>query len=289
MGHVSYSQFSTWATCPFQWKLKQIDRHKIPSVSIHLLFGTALNDVLQYYLTMFYQKTEQAANELDLNEFLLKRMLEEFEKYEKEGGNGFTTKKEMTQFYEDGVKILMWFKKKRSDYFLKRGYELLGCELPLEYKIREHVNFIGRIDCAIKYSKTNSVKIYDFKKSMRGWNDDMKKDPYKRGQLQLYKQFYAKQYNLDLNKISIEFLIFKQKINENSEYPSKRIQKYAPPDSERSIDKITKEFDRFVDAVFNKDGTYNEAANYEKTPSKYNCHFCPFKDKKELCPVGVEQ
>jgi len=289
MGYVSYSQFNTWITCPFQWKLKYIDGHKIQSVSIHLLFGIALNDTLQHFLTAYYGKTEKEANELDLNEFLLKRMLEVFDDYEKLGGNGFTTKKELTQFYEDGVKILNWFKRKRADYFMKKGYELLGCELQLDHKLRDNVSFTGRIDIAIKHTATGAVKIYDFKKSMRGWNDEAKKNPYKRGQLQIYKKYFSKQFGIDLDKISIEFLIFKQRINENSEFPSKRVQKFAPPDSERSIDKIAKELEMFVNTVYDENGNYKTDTIFEQKPSKYNCTYCPFKDKKELCSVGVKK
>ncbi|GJQ43776.1 MAG: hypothetical protein JETCAE03_32740 [Ignavibacteriaceae bacterium] len=288
-GRVSYSQFTMWTGCPFQWKLRYVDRIKVPSVSIHLLFGTALNDTIQLFLTTYYEKTEKEANELDLNQFMLKRMLEVFETYEKQDGNGFTTEKEMNQFYKDGVKIIDWFKKKRSDYFMKKNYELLGCELQLEFPIKENVSFIGRIDCAIKHTPTDLIKIYDFKKSMRGWSDDMKKDPYKRGQLQIYKKFYSQQFNVDLDKISIEFLIFKQRISENSEFPSKRVQKYQPPDSERSINKILKEFEQFVGAVFNEDGSHKTDIEYEKKPSKYSCQYCPFKDKKDICPVGISK
>jgi hypothetical protein len=288
MGYVSYSQFSIYSSCPFQWKLRYPDGHKVPSVSIHLLFGTALNDAIQYYLTEFYGKTEKAANELDLNEFLLKRMIEEFERYQ-EQQEGFTTKKELMRFFEDGVKILEWFKKKRGDYFFKKGYKLLGCELPLDYKIKENINFIGRIDCAIGHESTGTVKIYDFKKSMRGWDDETKKNPLKRGQLQLYKKFYSMQSGVDFDKISIEFLIFKQIIFENSEFPSKRIQKFSPPDSERSINKIYKEFEEFVNTVFDESGNYKADIEFEKRPSKYNCTYCPFKNNKEICPVGVSK
>lgn len=288
MSYVSYSQFTIWTNCPFQWKLRYLDGHKVPAVSIHLLFGTALNDALQYYLTEFYEKTEKSANELELNEFLLKRMIEEFQKYE-EQQEGFTTKKELMRFFGDGVKILEWFKKRRGDYFFKKGYKLLGCELPLEYKIRENVNFIGRIDIAIGHNDSGAVKIYDFKKSMRGWNDETKKNPYKRGQLQLYKKFYSLQFDVDFDKIAVEFLIFKQIIFENSEFPSKRIQKFAPPDSERSVNKIYKEFEVFVDTIFDENGDYRTDTVFETKPSKYNCTYCPFKDNKALCPAGVSK
>lgn len=287
MSHISYSQFSMWKTCPRWWKLIYPDQNKIPSVSIHLLFGSALNDTIELYLTTYYNQTEKAANELDLNKFMLERMIEIYNEYEKLDAN-FTSKKEMMDFYTDGVKIIDWFKRKRDNYFSKRGYEFIGCEVKLEYPIRENVFFTGRIDCAIKDLKLNKVKIIDFKKSMRGWDDETKKNPTKRGQLQLYKKFYSAQNNFPLENIEIEFMIFKQKIWEKADFPPPRIQRYSPPSSERSINQISKELDEFVDAVFNQDGSYNMNANYDPLPSKYNCKFCPFRDKKELCDVGVK-
>ena len=37
----------------------------------------------------------------------------------------------MREFFEDGIAILEWFKKKRSRYFSKKGTYLVGCEVPL--------------------------------------------------------------------------------------------------------------------------------------------------------------
>jgi len=286
MNYISYSQFNCWKTCPLQWKLIYIDKNKIPSISIHLLFGSALNDILQKYLITYYEQTEKAANELDLDKLLLERMIEIFNEYVKQEPE-FTTKDELLSFYTDGVKIFNWFKKKRGNYFWKKGYEFLGCEIKLEHPIRKNVLFIGRIDFAIKDKILNKIKIIDFKKSMRGWDDETKKDPMKRGQLQLYKRFYSEQHKFPLENIDIEFMIFKQKIYEKADFPIPRVQRYSPPSSDRSLKQISKELDIFVNAVFNEDGTYNLNANYEPTPSKYNCKFCTFANKKQLCPAGV--
>jgi hypothetical protein len=34
-------------------------------------------------------------------------------------------------------------------------------------------------------------------------------------------------------------------------------------------------------------GTVNATGVFEPNPNEWNCHFCPFKNKKDLCPVGV--
>ena len=51
MIHLSFSQYNIWKTCPFQWKLLYIDKIKIPSASIDLVFGSSLvNDYFQLLL-----------------------------------------------------------------------------------------------------------------------------------------------------------------------------------------------------------------------------------------------
>ena len=47
MGRISYSQLSMYGDCPLRWKLNYIDRLSIFESNIHLLFGTAMHEVLQ--------------------------------------------------------------------------------------------------------------------------------------------------------------------------------------------------------------------------------------------------
>ena len=81
MKYVSFSQYNIYTSCPFNWKLNYVDKRRIPSASIHLVFGTAMHDALQGYLTVFYTQTVKAANELDVNSILLNSMLRELEEY----------------------------------------------------------------------------------------------------------------------------------------------------------------------------------------------------------------
>ena len=288
MKHVSYSQFNTFKTCPYQWKLIYIDKHKIPSASIHLIFGSALHKVLQEYLEMFYKHTAKKADEMDLDDLLVSYMIEEVETYRKHGLENVTNSEELTSYFLDGVKILEWFKKHRGDYFSKLGYELLGCEIQLNVELNNGANFTGKIDIAIKDKKLNTIKIIDFKKSYRGWNKDAKDDPTKRGQLQLYKQFWSEKFNVPIENIEIEFLILKQKIFEQSEYAAakKRVQRFSPPSGKATLKKIKSEFMTFAETVI-KHGDYNLDIEYIPSPSKYNCNYCPFKTRKDLCSHGI--
>jgi hypothetical protein len=288
MKHVSYSQYNIFKACPYQWKLIYVDGHKIPSASIHLIFGSALHKVIQQYLDTFYKQTGKEADEMDLNTMLLTYMLEELESYKKHGLEGVTNPGELKEYYTDGVKILNWFKKHRGDYFSKKGYELLGYELPLNVKLPNGANFTARLDMVIKDKQLKKIKIIDFKKSYRGWNDNAKKDPIKRGQLQLYKAFWSQINNVSPENIKIEFMILKQKVNEESEYPGarRRVQRFEPPSSEITLKKIKKDFIEFANTII-KNGEFDLTQEYKATPSNENCKWCPFKTRKDICAYGI--
>ena len=124
---VSYSQFALWEQCPYSWKLQYVDKAIPWSDNIHTLFGTAMHEVLQEYIRVMYTKSIVEADKLLLEEELEDRMKKLFmEIMQRNGGEQFCTKDEMTEFYNDGLKIIDFFKKKRGMYFSKKGYELLG-------------------------------------------------------------------------------------------------------------------------------------------------------------------
>ena len=116
-----------WTQCPYKWKLNYIDEVGKFSDNIHTLFGTSMHEVLQTYLTTMYTDTIKAADALDLNEMLLTQMKENFvNTLKRNGGVEFCNQNDMGEFYQHGLLILEWFKKKRGMYFNKKGYELVG-------------------------------------------------------------------------------------------------------------------------------------------------------------------
>lgn len=287
MHTVSFSQYSMWKRCKYQWKLQYIDKIKVDEPNLDFIFGSAIHMTLQKYLETFYNKTEKDANAIDLNNTLLSYMLSEMEKY---GDNisKFINKDDISSYYLDGIKILDYFKKHKSNYFYKRGHELVGIEEELNVNILPGVNFIGKLDIVIKDKRNNIIKIVDFKKSYRGWNKSQKDDPIKRGQLQLYKQFYSEIKNMPLHNIEIQFLILKQKIFEGGEFKPKRIQIYSPPSAPITLKKVKNDFLNFINAVY-VDGNINPNADFTPSPSAHNCKYCPFKYNKDLCSYGVSQ
>ena len=55
MKQVSYSQYSLWKTCPYQWKLQYVDKIKTSEPSIHTIFGSAMHEAIQLYLNCMFK------------------------------------------------------------------------------------------------------------------------------------------------------------------------------------------------------------------------------------------
>jgi hypothetical protein len=231
-----------------------------------------------------YTESIKTANEIDLNELLAHRMKSNFLGIvENNGGLEFCTKEDMNEFYGHGVHMLDWFKKNRGMYFSKRGYELLGVEIPLDFNMYNNIKFIGYIDVVIKDTVRDRIKIIDIKTSTMGWNKYMKADKNKSNQLLMYKQFYSKQFDIPLDRIDIEYFILKRKLYEKVDFPQRRIQTFVPANGTPSINKVNLKLKEFIQECFTKNGEYNLSHIYRKEPSDKNCRFCEFKNKPDLC------
>ena len=277
-----------WAQCPHRWKTAYIDGHREFTESIHTLFGTSMHEVIQTFLTVMYEDTAKAAEALPLEEMLRIRMKRNYESaMVKNGGVEFCTQKDMVEFYQHGLLILEFIRKKRAQYFSKKGYELVGIEVPLEYDLPNGVKFIGYIDVVIRDTVRDVIKIYDIKTSTMGWNKWMKADKNKTDQLLLYKQFYSKQFNHPMDKIEVEYFIVKRKLYENLDFPQKRVQKFTPANGTPSINQVTKRLSEFMTECFTSDGEYNTQHIYRKEASKKNCKYCDF-NQTEYCDAGVK-
>jgi len=285
MKKISYSQISLFNECPQHWKLRYVDKIAVFESNIHLIFGTSMHEVLQTYLDVMYNDSIKNADKLNLEKMLRDKLIEQFKLAEQQDGKPPCTKEDLNEFYQDGVDIIDFFKKKRSDYFSKRGYKLIGCEVPIGVDLQKNLKMVGYIDVVILDEVHNIIKIYDIKTSTRGWNKWMKKDENKTQQLLLYKQFYSKQYNHPIDKIEVEYFIVKRKLFENAMFPQKRVQKFSPASGTVSMNKVAKKLNNFMDVAFNDVGEYTPD-RLKPTPSKKACRFCEF-NKTEYCDKGV--
>jgi CRISPR/Cas system-associated exonuclease Cas4 (RecB family) len=286
--NISYSQLSMYTQCPKKWALQYRDGHKVKEQSIHMTFGTALHETLQMYLDVMYNESGVTADSLDLETDFEIRLKGCYAKAYKQNKNEhFTDAQTLREFYSDGVEIINYLRKNRRKYFSKRGWWLVGCEIPIVLAPNPHlprVKYMGFLDVVMYNETTNKFIIIDIKTSTRGWNDKAKKDKSKQHQLVLYKKFFAQQYNVPIDDIDIEFFIVKRKLYESQDFVIKRIQQFRPPSGKTSVNQATKSLNEFLDNCFTSEG-YNEKDMPALTNN--NCKWCPYF-KTHLCSATFE-
>jgi hypothetical protein len=283
---VSYSQYSIYRRCPHQWYLNYVKGLASYQASIHTIFGTSIHETIQHYLKVMYGESGAAADRIDIiamfNERFRAVYKEEFERSKQH----FSNPDEMKEFFEDGVSVLTWFKKHRTQLFSTRNVVLLGIEMPLMVNLSKNLFLKGYIDFVLYDKDLDKVYIYDIKTSRQGWNDKAKKDEIKISQILLYKEYFSKQYNIDIDKIEVEFFIMKRKIWENDAFPIPYISSFKPASGKTKRKQAMERFNSFLSECFDGDGKSIDK-EYPKIVSKDSCTYCPFSNDKTLCNKNV--
>ena len=284
MAKVSFSQFSTWSSCPQQYKLRYIDKLGESSANIHTLFGTAMHETIQHFLSVMYGVSKKQAELIDTDKLLLEWMRKEYIKETEKLSSGvICTQLELEEFYGDGRRILEWFKKKLDKFYTKTGFELVGIEIPLNAPIKEGVYLIGFIDIVMRDLSTGEIIIIDLKTSTMGWNKYQKADKLKNAQIIIYKKYYSELFNIPLDKIKVEYQIMRRKMPEEAPFPIPYMSKHIPASGKPTVNKVYGEFMEFVNSVFDDEGKFRDVP-YPKNPGerKKNCKFCEFS-QRGLC------
>jgi hypothetical protein len=282
---VSFSQYSMYNNCQYQWYLAYVKKQKVFKPGIHLLYGTSLHEALQEFLRLMYDESLKQAEEMDLEGYFQERMIENYKNdLTLNEGAHYCSKEEFTEFIEDGIASLSWFKNKRSKYFSKKNTELIGIEIPILQPITEYAPNVllqGYIDFILYNKNTDTYTIYDIKTSTRGWTDKEKKDENKVNQILFYKKFYSSALQVPEDKIEVMFFIVKRKIYESAEFPIPRIQEFVPASGKIKVKKAFTSLENFVKECFTADAKYNTERIYVKNTSA--CKYCPYSDLPDLC------
>ena len=283
---VSYSQYSVWRKCPHQWYLDYGKGLIEYSQSIHTIFGTSIHEAIQHYLKVMYDESGAAADREDIVTIFKEKFKtlykEEFDRTKQH----FSSPDEMNEFYEDGITILDHFKKNRGKYFTTRNVVLLGVEMPLMVGLSKNLFLKGYIDFVLYDKDLDKVYIYDIKTSRSGWMSKDKKDDAKISQILLYKEYFSKQYKIDIDKIEVEFFIVKRKVWDNADYVISRIQQFRPPSGKIKRKQAAEKFSMFLTECFNDEGKIIDK-EYSKIVSKNSCTYCRYSSQKELCNKNV--
>ena len=179
--HISYSQLSSFATCQKQWYWTYVKNLAPYQPSVHAVFGTAMHETIQTWLTTLYHDKVKTANEMNLDQLLYDNLIKAYKSQKAQSGHEhFSTSEELTQFWLDGKHILNYLKKKRGSYFFTKGMYLAGVETLLYQELRPGVQFKGFIDLVFYNEITDEWTIKDIKTSTSGWSDYAKKDDKKK-------------------------------------------------------------------------------------------------------------
>jgi hypothetical protein len=280
---VSYSQFSIYSECPKKWSLQYVEGHKQFTSTIHTVFGTALHEVIQHYLTVMYEQSGTKADQINTSEMLKDVLREEYTKqYAANNKQHFSSPDELREFYDDGVEIIRDFAKNKTKHFSKRGWYLVGVEVPIvlsPHPELQNVVYQGYLDIVMYHEPTNTIKILDLKTSTRGWNDKQKKDEIKQFQLIFYKKYFSQYFKFPEENINVEFFIVKRKLYESEDFVIKRIQIFKPAAGKIKIKRAAEAMNKFIENAFDENG-YKKIEHQPKVND--NCKWCVFH-KTHLC------
>jgi len=278
---ISFSQLDMYTSCPLKWYLSNVKRLKYDDPSIHMLYGSAFHKLLFKWLRKFYEESSRKAGELDFHAMLLQYMQEEFRSIVKNvKDKSFTSAPELSEFHGYGMECMKYLIKHRGAYFSKRGYELIGLEYPLIMKseFNPNLGLIIMIDILLYNIQNKIYYLKDVKTSMRGWDKEKKGDPSTKNQLLLYKKALCDVYQLSPEEINTEYMIFRNTVPENSEFPVKRIQIVSPANGKNSMNKFSNTMKEFIENCFLPDGSRNpDISRYAKTTNNQSCRWCPYK------------
>jgi hypothetical protein len=237
-----------------------------------------------------YTESVKKAESLNLREILTNKLKAEYVRCVQENnGEHFSNPLQLAEYLEDGVAILEWFMKRRSQYFSSKNWELAGIEMELCVQASDtnsSVYWYGFMDVVMRHVPTGKIQIYDIKTSRNGWNKNAKSDSLKLAQLITYKNYFAKQYGIPKENIDVEFFVVKRKIMEESMFPQKRIQNIKPAAGSVTQKRVQRSIDAFVEYCFDNEGNKRAEQNYLAVAGKgaANCKYCPFKTDYERCP-----
>ena len=257
--HISYSSVSTYAKCPKLWDLQYRQKVVPFTQNIYTCFGTAMHETMQEWLTVMFHDSAKAANEMNLDDLLYSNMVKAYRSGRAQmKGAHFSNADELTQFWLDGKHIFDFLKKKRAGYFSTRTMMLAGVETLLYQDIKPGVKFKGLVDLVFYHPKTDTWTVMDIKTSTRGWSQDQKKNPNLTAQVVLYKEFFARQFGIDKDKINVEFFIVKRRVPAEADFAvmQRRVQQFSPNAGPRKTKQVLDVMNRFIEDVLDENGNF---------------------------------
>ena len=218
-----------------------------------------MHETIQSWLEVLFYKKVKDANDMDLHSLLYDNMIKAYKSGKAQNDHEhFSTQDELTQFWIEGKHILDFLVKKRAAYFSTKTMQLAGIETLLYQELRPGVVFKGLVDLVFYHPNTDRWTIMDIKTSTSGWRDNQKKNPNLTAQVVLYKEFFAKQFNVDKDKIDVQFFIVKRRVPKDAEFAAmqKRVQEFSPTSGPRKTKQVIDQMNKFISDVVSDNGEF---------------------------------
>jgi len=201
--HISFSELKIWNECPYKHKLVYLDKVENFVGNEHTAFGTAMHYVCENAVTNEKTDLLYAFNTKFLEE--LKLLIEK-----------------KVEIKKDLVEAMKGQGKKMINHILPalksrfKNFEVVSVEEMLYEPIdNKKTKFKGYIDLVIK-TPDDKYHVIDWKTCSWGWDSRKKTDRMVTYQLTLYKYYFAKKHDIDIEKISTYFALLKRTAKSNN-------------------------------------------------------------------------
>ena len=191
-----------WVHCPFYHKLVYFDGIDGFTGNLYTAFGSAIHEVCE---KVILNKVPQK----DAAEYFCDKFIRESASLKDPIDENF-----FENMIPQGVALADMAVPHLKKHFGE--FELIGVEERL-YEPIENMDYFfkGFIDLIIK-TPDNKYHIIDWKTCSWGWDSKKKSDPMVVYQLVLYKNFFAKKYNIDPSAIEVHFALLKRTAKKNN-------------------------------------------------------------------------
>ena len=254
MRHISFSELKNWDKCPFYHKLVNLEKIKLFQGNEYTAFGNAIHNTCEESLL----KEDINAADFFVKEYreALKNLADTDYQFDK---------KLATDMKQQGLDLIPHIKPSLKNYF--KDYEIVATEEKLfEDTEVEGYKFKGFVDLILK-TKDGKYHVIDWKTCSWGWNYRKKNEKMTTYQLTYYKHFFAKKYNVELDKIETHFALLKRTAQKD------KVEIFKVSSGKRKIENALNLLNKALYNINNK--------NFVK--NKMSCLYCEF-NKTKYCP-----
>lgn len=191
--HISFSEFSLFNQCGHRHLIQKYLGIDEEPPSVHLYFGDAVHTAIE----MTFQENFSLEKRIS---FFKDRFTQNMFENMKDSQEY----KELNMFVEQGIAILNSLNIEE----LILDYEVISVEEGLYENLYSIFYFKGFIDIVLKHRKTGRYLVVDWKTSTEPWKLKYKmQDEIFKMQMKLYKYFWAKKNNIELDLIDTRYIV----------------------------------------------------------------------------------